>query len=53
MTIAKTRPTRASDLRDPLYLLARGLFYIGLAASSLLVFRVGGGVTVGDVLLIA
>lgn len=47
------RPQHPSELRDPLYLSARGLFYLGLATSSLLVVRVGGGVTIGDLLLIA
>lgn len=33
--------------------LARGSLYLGLFAVSLLVFRVGGAITVGDVLLVA
>ncbi|WP_069385817.1 O-antigen ligase family protein [Cellulosimicrobium cellulans] len=38
---------------DALLRLARGLLYLGLALVSLMVLRVGEGVTVGDVVLLA
>lgn len=52
MVLTRTRAFPASELRDPLYLFGRGLFYMGLLFSSLLVFRVSG-VTIGDALLLA
>lgn len=47
------RPVLVTPTQDPAIRLARGLFLLGLAAVSLMVFRVGASFTVGDILLLA